>query len=60
MDYRWRSLYARTKCSLRASYPANDVQAAWNIEADIEDTKVFHYPVANESIHPEDPYEPNF
>ena len=32
----------------------------WNIEADIEDTKVFHYPVANESIHPEDPYEPNF
>lgn len=32
----------------------------WNIEADIEDTKVFHYPVANESIHPEDPYEPNY
>ncbi|MGS0531273.1 ArsR/SmtB family transcription factor [Bacillus mycoides] len=31
----------------------------WNIEADIEDTKVFHYPVANESIHPEDPYEPS-
>ncbi|MDR4395611.1 winged helix-turn-helix domain-containing protein, partial [Bacillus paranthracis] len=30
-----------------------------NIEADIEDKKVFHYPVANESIHPEDPYEPN-
>ena len=22
--------------------------------------KVFHYPVANESIHPEDPYEPNY
>ncbi|MEC2555058.1 ArsR family transcriptional regulator, partial [Bacillus tropicus] len=32
----------------------------WNIEADIEDTKVFHYPVANESIHPEDQYEPNY
>ncbi|OAK05049.1 transcriptional regulator [Bacillus wiedmannii] len=32
----------------------------WNIEADIEDTKVFHYPVANESIHPEDLYEPNY
>ncbi|MDD1367739.1 metalloregulator ArsR/SmtB family transcription factor [Bacillus sp. MHSD17] len=32
----------------------------WNIEADVEDTKVFHYPVANESIHPEDPYEPNY
>ncbi|MDT3498161.1 ArsR family transcriptional regulator [Bacillus toyonensis] len=32
----------------------------WNIEADIEDTKVFHYPVANESIHPEDPYKPNY
>ena len=32
----------------------------WNIEADIDDTKVFHYPVANESIHPEDPYEPNY
>ncbi|PFW59847.1 transcriptional regulator [Bacillus cereus] len=32
----------------------------WNIEADIEDTKVFHYPVASESIHPEDPYEPNY
>ncbi len=32
----------------------------WNIEADIEDTKVLHYPVANESIHPEDPFEPNY
>ncbi|MGY3417619.1 putative transcriptional regulator [Bacillus mycoides] len=32
----------------------------WNVEADIEDTKVFHYPVANESIHPEDPYEPSY
>ncbi|KFN04543.1 ArsR family transcriptional regulator [Bacillus clarus] len=32
----------------------------WNIEADLEDTKVFHYPVANESIHPEDPYEPSY
>ncbi|MBO1580472.1 helix-turn-helix transcriptional regulator [Bacillus sp. XF8] len=32
----------------------------WNIEADIEDTKIFHYPIANESIHPEDPYEPSY
>ncbi|MDR4421268.1 ArsR/SmtB family transcription factor, partial [Bacillus paranthracis] len=29
-------------------------------EADVEDTKVLHDPVANESIHPEDPYEPNY
>lgn len=32
----------------------------WNIEADIEDTKIFHYPIANESIHPEDPYQPSY
>lgn len=32
----------------------------WNIEADIEGTKVFHYPVANESIAPNDPYKPNY
>ncbi|KEK22185.1 ArsR/SmtB family transcription factor [Bacillus gaemokensis] len=32
----------------------------WNIEADIEDTKVFHYPIANESINSEDPYQPNY
>ncbi|WP_459502681.1 ArsR/SmtB family transcription factor [Bacillus sp. C1] len=32
----------------------------WNIEADIEDTKVFHYPIANESLHPEDPYQPSY
>ncbi|MBY0597555.1 ArsR/SmtB family transcription factor [Bacillus bingmayongensis] len=32
----------------------------WNIEADIENTKIFHYPIANESIHPEDPYEPSY
>lgn len=31
----------------------------WNIEADIERTKVFYYPVANESILPNDPYTPN-
>jgi predicted DNA-binding protein YlxM (UPF0122 family) len=31
----------------------------WNIEADIEDTKVFYYPIANESISPEDRYMPN-
>lgn len=31
----------------------------WNIEADLEGTKVFYYPVANESITPEDPYTPN-
>ncbi|WP_410982946.1 ArsR/SmtB family transcription factor [Bacillus cereus] len=32
----------------------------WNIEADIEGTKIFHYPIANESIHPEDSYEPSY
>lgn len=31
----------------------------WNIEADLVGTKVFYYPVANESITPEDPYTPN-
>jgi len=31
----------------------------WNIEADIEGTKVFYYPVANESISPNDRYTPN-
>ncbi|WP_026907985.1 ArsR/SmtB family transcription factor [Paucisalibacillus globulus] len=31
----------------------------WNIEADIEDTKVFYYPISNESISPEDRYMPN-
>ncbi|WP_257348417.1 ArsR/SmtB family transcription factor [Pseudalkalibacillus decolorationis] len=32
----------------------------WNIEADIEGTKVFYYPVANESIHPSDDSTPNY
>ncbi|WLD94288.1 ArsR family transcriptional regulator [Alkalihalobacillus sp. AL-G] len=32
----------------------------WNIEADIEGTKVFYYPVANESIHPGDAYTPGY
>lgn len=31
----------------------------WNVEADLEGAKVFYYPVANESIHPEDPYVPD-
>lgn len=31
----------------------------WTIEADVEDTKVFYYPVANESITPNDKYTPN-
>lgn len=31
----------------------------WNIEADLKGTKVFYYPVANESLTPEDPYTPN-
>ncbi|AVR00729.1 transcriptional regulator [Oceanobacillus iheyensis] len=31
----------------------------WSIVADLEGTKVFYYPVANESIAPEDPYMPN-
>lgn len=35
------------------------VYRPWNIEADIEDTKVFYYPVANESLSPNDKYMPN-
>ncbi|ALA51992.1 metalloregulator ArsR/SmtB family transcription factor [Shouchella clausii] len=31
----------------------------WNIEADIEGTKVFYYPVANESLSPDDKYMPS-
>ena len=31
----------------------------WNIEADLEGAKVFYYPVANESISPNDRYTPN-
>lgn len=31
----------------------------WNVEADLEGAKVFYYPVANESIYPEDPYVPD-
>lgn len=31
----------------------------WNIEADLEDTKVFYYPIANESLTPNDPYTPD-
>lgn len=31
----------------------------WNIEADIEGTKVYYYPVANESITPNNKYTPN-
>ncbi|KMJ57276.1 ArsR family transcriptional regulator [Bacillus sp. LL01] len=31
----------------------------WNIEADMEGTKIFYYPVANESITPDDRYTPN-
>lgn len=35
------------------------VYRPWNIEADIEGTKVFYYPIANESITPYDRYTPN-
>ncbi|ADU29104.1 ArsR/SmtB family transcription factor [Evansella cellulosilytica] len=31
----------------------------WNIEADLEGTKVYYYPVANESISPDDKYTPS-
>ncbi|MFD1019860.1 ArsR/SmtB family transcription factor [Thalassobacillus hwangdonensis] len=31
----------------------------WNVEADIEGSKVFYYPVSNESIHPGDAYTPS-
>lgn len=34
------------------------VYRPWNIEADIEGTKVFYYPISNTSIAPEDPYIP--
>ncbi|MGD6834536.1 ArsR/SmtB family transcription factor [Sutcliffiella halmapala] len=32
----------------------------WNIESYIEETKVFYYPVSNESISPDDKYLPNY
>ncbi|WP_417899804.1 metalloregulator ArsR/SmtB family transcription factor [Bacillus haimaensis] len=32
----------------------------WNIESYIEGTKVFYYPVSNESINPDDKYLPNY
>ncbi|WP_117161014.1 helix-turn-helix transcriptional regulator [Paraliobacillus sp. X-1268] len=35
------------------------VYRPWNIEADIEGTKVFYYPIANESIFPNKPHIPN-
>lgn len=35
------------------------VYRPWNIEADIEETKVFYYPVANESLSQNDKYMPN-
>ncbi|MEC0213882.1 metalloregulator ArsR/SmtB family transcription factor [Paenibacillus ehimensis] len=35
------------------------VYRPWTIEADIEGTKVFHYPVASDSIHPADKYLPD-
>ncbi|MBB6452489.1 biotin operon repressor [Salirhabdus euzebyi] len=35
------------------------VYRPWNIEADIEGTKVFYYPIANESIYPNDRYSPS-
>lgn len=35
------------------------VYRPWNIEADIEGTKVFYYPIANESIFPNNPHLPN-
>lgn len=35
------------------------VYRPWVIEADIENTKVFYYPVANESLSPNDKYMPN-
>ncbi|MBU9722797.1 MULTISPECIES: ArsR/SmtB family transcription factor [Bacillaceae] len=31
----------------------------WNIEADLDGTKVFYYPVSNESIYPNDKYMPD-
>ncbi len=35
------------------------VYRPWTVEADIEGTKVFHYPVASDSIHPADKYLPD-
>lgn len=35
------------------------VYRPWNIEADLEDTKVFYYPISNESISPNDRYMPD-
>ncbi|WP_226036578.1 ArsR/SmtB family transcription factor [Aquibacillus saliphilus] len=35
------------------------VYRPWVIEADSKDTKVFYYPVANESLSPNDKYMPN-
>ncbi|WP_117168055.1 ArsR/SmtB family transcription factor [Paraliobacillus sediminis] len=35
------------------------VYRPWNIEADIEGTKVFYYPIANESIFPNNSHIPN-
>ena len=32
----------------------------WNVEGDVEGVKVFYYPVANESIYPDDKDMPNF
>ncbi|WP_442858778.1 ArsR/SmtB family transcription factor [Bacillus sp. KH172YL63] len=32
----------------------------WNVEGDIEGVKIFYYPVANDSIHPDDPYMPSY
>lgn len=31
----------------------------WNMEADLEGTKVFYYPVADESLEQGDPYKPS-
>ncbi|UOQ95510.1 ArsR family transcriptional regulator [Halobacillus shinanisalinarum] len=31
----------------------------WNVEADIEGTKIFYYPVSNDSIYKDDPYAPD-
>ncbi len=30
----------------------------WNVEADLKGTKVFYYPVSNDSLYKEDPYIP--
>ncbi|KMK75795.1 ArsR/SmtB family transcription factor [Alkalihalobacillus pseudalcaliphilus] len=34
------------------------VYRPWTIEADLEGTKVFYYPIADESLHPHDRYMP--